>query len=208
MIDFNNVGNAGLMIQYEDIISLSGYNVLKRFRGRNINTRLDQMTDKDLLLMYMNRDGYDVSKWIHDEFHLDVNSNMNSEAMWEPNMLYAYKMFDTAYKNGIKTLMVYSDQYNPAIKTHLKSFRIPIEYYHGDLVPVLREHPNITFTTSSPFSVDACLQSNVPFVLTIVDDFMYVADMIQRKVDDRLRAKNILTFYTSIISAGIVGCQP
>lgn len=203
MIDFENVGNAGLMIQYEDVVSLSGYNVLKYFRDKHISDELNSIPNDDLLLMYFNREIYDVSQWIKTEFDIHVDSNMESMIMWKPNMLYAYKMFDTAYKNGVKQLMIYSNQYNKSIESYLKTFRIPIKYIHGDLVPVLREHPNITFTTSSPIYIRECLQSHVPFVLTIVDDFMYVADIIRDKVDEQLRSQNIITFYTSIISAGV-----
>lgn len=207
MIDLSKIGNAGLMIQYEDIVSLSGFNVLKHFRGKHMSDTLDALSEEDLIVQYINRDIVSTKDWIQREFNLEIDSNMDSPIMWKPNLLYAYKLFDTAYKNGVKTLMIYSNQYNSSIEKYTQTFQLPVQYVYGDIVPVLREHPNITFTTSSPDRIRDCLRANVPFVLTIVDDFVYVGEIIRDKVDQALRNKNIFVFYTGILSAGITGYQ-
>jgi hypothetical protein len=207
MIDLSKIGNAGLIIQYEDIVSLYGFNVLKYFKEKHLSDKLDSMSNEDLVLSYINRTTFDVSDWIQQEFNLTIDPNMDSPIMWKPNMLYAYKMFDTAYKNGVTKLTIHSNSYIPSIEKYIQSFQLPVQYTHGDIVPVLKQLPNVTYTTSDPNNIRSCLHADVPFVLTIVDDFVYVSEIIKDKVDDALRKKNIFVFYTGIISAGITGYQ-
>lgn len=203
MIDFTSVGKNGVIFQYEDIISLSGFNVLNRFREKGI----DQVKDKsevDLVMSYFNRDQYSVADWVQQESSLPIQEYMNSPVMWKPSLLYAYKIIDTAYKSGVKTIMIHSNQYVKSIEDNMKTFTQPVTYIHGDIVPVLKQHPNITYITSLPDNIRKCADSGVPFVLTIVDDFGYVHKIIQDKVDEELRKKNILVFFTSIISGGFI----
>ena len=201
MIDFSPVGSSGVIIQYEDIIALSGFNVVNHFRHKGIVDK----SDVDLLTSYFNRRNVSVVDWVREESSLPIDEYMNSPIMWKPTMLYAYKIIDTAYKNGIKTLMIHSNKYVKSIEENMKSFQQPVTYIHGDIVPVLKQHPNITYITSHCDNIRKCLDEDVPpFVMTIIDDFGYVADIIQNKVDDQLRKKNILVFFTSIISGGFI----
>ena len=201
MVDFSLVGSSGVIIQYEDIISLSGFNVVNHFREKGIVDK----SDVDLLTSYFNREKESVADWVREESSLPIDDYMNSPIMWKPSVLYAYKIIDIAYKSGIKTLFIHSNKYVKSIENNMKSFQQPVTYIHGDIVPVLRQHPNITYITSSCANIRKCLDEDVPpFVMTIIDDFGYVADVIQNRLDDQLRKKNILVFFTSIISAGFI----
>ena len=201
MVDFSLVGSSGVIIQYEDIISLSGFNVVNHFREKGIVDK----SDVDLLTSYFNREKESVADWVREESSLPIDDYMNSPIMWKPSVLYAYKIIDIAYKSGIKTLFIHSNKYVKSIENNMKSFQQPVTYIHGDIVPVLRQHPNITYITSSCVNIRKCLDEDVPpFVMTIIDDFGYVADVIKNRLDDQLRKKNILVFFTSIISAGFI----
>lgn len=206
MIDFSFVGKEGLIIQYEDIISLIGFNVVKYFRSKNVNDKACKMSVEDILLSYLNRTTEDISTWLKIEFDIDfdIKDYQDSVALLQPNARYAYKIFDSAYKNGIKNLIIHSNSYSPVIEKFVNAFQVPIKYTHGDIVPILNENKNATFITSSLSNIEKCLDVKVPIALTIVDDYMYLADLINNKFDERLRKQNVFVLYTSILSAGII----
>ena len=198
-IDFSDVGKSGLMIQYEDIISVTGYNLITYMKSKGYkNDKLESMSNKDILLSYINRQQYDPSIWLKNEFNVDcsIEEYSDSEVIHKPNMLYAYKMFTEASKNKISDLIIYSKYYSKAIEKHLKTFQLPdIKYEYGDILPILKSHPNITFTTS-----------DIPFELVVVDDFMYVSDILTDNTfeDIKKNKPSIYLMFTSIISAGVI----
>ena len=206
MVDFSFIGKDGLIIQYEDIISLTGFNIIKYFRANKVNDKACKMSIQDILLSYINRPDYDVQKWLKNEFDIDCNVDdyMESINTLQPNMMYSYKIFDSAYKNGIKNLMIHSEKKSHVIERFIETYQIPIKYTYGDIIPVLKDNKNSTYITSLPSNIYKCLDIQTPIALTIVDDFMYVADIIINKIDERLRKRNVYVCYTSILSAGII----
>ena len=207
MVDISFIGKEGLIIQYEDIVSLIGFNITKYFRMNKVNDIINRMSNEDVLLSYINRETESVSEWLKNTFGIDCNIDDYIESInaLQPNMLYSYKIFDSAYKNGVKNLVIHSQNKSNVIKKILETYNLPIEYTYGDIVPVIKSRKNYTYMTSLPSNIYKCLNEvDTPFALTIVDDFMYTADIVAKKIDDELRKKNIYVCYTSILSAGIV----
>ena len=207
MVDFSFIGKEGLIVQYEDVVSMIGFNVITYLRSKNVCNKASKMSEEDILLSYLNREKEDISAWLKREFDVDfdINEYLESIHALRPNMQYSYKVFDTAYKNGIKNLIVHSNQYSPIIEKFVtQSYQLPVKYTYGDIVPVLNSNKNATFLTSNPNNIKACLNVKVPMALTIVDDFMYVADILLDKVDEQLRERNVFVCFTGVISAGII----
>lgn len=206
MIDLSFIGKEGIIIDYEDIISLTGFNVLMYFKNRGVSDKVNKMSKEDILSNYINRTDEDISIYLKKEFDIsfDINSYLESFALFRPNLLYSYKIFDAAKNQGIKKLMIHSEKYSPAIKQSLQSYQQPIEYTYGDILPVLNTHKNITYMTASPDRIHKCLNVKCPIALTIVDDFMYTADIIVDNFADELRKKNVFVSFTGVLSAGII----
>lgn len=207
MIDLSFIGKDGLIIQYEDVVSAIGFNIISYMINKNKCTEaMKRMSLEDILLSYLNRETYDINSWIKKEFSIDFNymDAKDSVQMVVPNFIYPYKIIQEARKQNISELYLYSDTYLPGIEKMLKSFETPsLKYIHGDLIPILSDKPNITYITSSPSNIEKCLEIETPFVLTIVDDFIYVKSIIERKIDDKLRKSGKFVFYTGILSGGI-----
>lgn len=208
MIDFSFIGKDGLIIQYEDVISLVGYNIIKYLRKNNIDNKIiSKMSIEDILLSYINRENEDISIWLNQTFEIDdfdINDYKDSINTFQPNLMYAFKIVETAYRNGISNIIIHSDIKSNIIKKMTELFNVPIEYTFGDIVPVLDKHMNYTFITASPKNIMRCLDTSVPFALTIIEDFLYVGDIIIKKIDEKLRNKDIYVCYTSILSAGLI----
>lgn len=204
MIDMSFIGKEGLIIQYEDIISMIGVNVIKYFISRKSNEKACRMSFEDILLSYINRDSEDPAIWLKNEFDIDfdISKYTQSISTFQPNWLYSYKVFKAAHDNGLKNLMVFSDLYSPVIEKYIETYQLPIMYVTGDICNVLKENINCTYLTSSTKNIKKCLEVEVPFVLTICDDYMYTADILSEKIDEKLRQKNVFVNFTSIISAG------
>ena len=49
MLDLTDIGKAGLIIQYEDIISMIGFNVARYFKDKGISEKLDSTPINDVL---------------------------------------------------------------------------------------------------------------------------------------------------------------
>lgn len=207
MIDLSFIGKDGLIIQYEDVVSAIGFNIISYMINKNKCTEaMKRMSLEDILLSYLNRETYDINSWIKKEFSIDFNymDAKDSVQMVVPNFIYPYKIIQEARKQNVSELYLYSDTYLPGIEKMLKSFETPaLKYIHGDLIPILSDKPNITYITSSPTNIEKCLEIETPFVLTIVDDFIYVKSIIERKIDDKLRKSGKFVFYTGILSGGI-----
>jgi hypothetical protein len=206
MIDLSFVGKNGLMIDYEDIISLIGFNVVRYFRIKEANTKAMEMSLEDIFLSYINRENEDPAIWLKNEFGIEFNISdcLESINTFQPNWLYSYKIFDVAYKNGTKKLMVHSDIDTPIIRKILKTYTAPIEYVYGDIVPILERNKNITYLTASSKNLKRCLETNIPCAITIVDDFLHTADVVIGKIDEKLRETNKFVCYTSITSGGLI----
>lgn len=206
MVDMSFVGNEGIIIQYEDIISLIGFNVIRHLRMKNANEKAMGMSVEDILLSYINREKESPEIWLKEEFGVDfkVEDFLDSFNAFQPNWLYAYKVFDAAYKNGVKNLRVYSEYDIPIIKKLLASFPEPIEFVTGDIVPILEKHKNTTLVTASTKVLKRCLETDVPVAITIVDDFLHLAPVVIDKIGDKLKEKNKYVCYTSIRSGGFI----
>lgn len=204
MIDFNFIGKEGIIIQFEDIVSLTGYNIANYLKAKGFQGKLQQVSNKDLLISYFERDEYDIAKWLEQFGVTGVtpHSFIKSISAWQPNLLYSYKIFQSAYNNGIKNLKIYSDVENDVIREFVKHYQIPIEYCHTDLKASLGV--NMTFYTSSQKNIELCKTFGIPIALVIIDDFMYLKDIALPKYIDSLQEKNIFVNFTSVIGAGFI----
>lgn len=208
MIDLRDIGRAGIIIQYEDIISMIGYNVAKYYKGKQISDKLDNTSVQDVLLSYINRDDEDWSQWLFKEYNININPSdmLTSFLTMQPNLLYVYKLFAASHQEKMNNLYIYSDQYSPIIEQSTNSFGFSgVKYVHGDIVKFLNGHPNYTYMTSSTNNIKKCLNTDSPVCLVICDDYLYLSDIFHSKVDEELKAKpNIFLQFTNIISAGII----
>jgi hypothetical protein len=206
MLDFSFVGREGLIIQYEDVISLIGFNVIRYLRTKNANEKAMGMSLEDILLSYINREKENPEIWLKDEFGVDfkVEDYLESINAFQPNWLYSYKVFDAAYKNGIKNLKIYSVYDIPIIKKILTSFPAPVEFVTGDIVPVLEKNKNVTLITASEQTLKRCLETDIPAAITVVDDFLHLAPIVIDKIDDKLRGRNKYVSFTSVRSGGFI----
>jgi hypothetical protein len=206
MVDISFVGKEGIIIQYEDIISMVGFNVIRYLRSKKANEKAMGMSVEDILLSYINREKESPEFWLKEEFGVDfkVEDYLDSFAAFQPNWYYSYKLFDAAYKNGVKKLMVYSAYDIPIIKKILKTYEQPIEFVTGDIVPVLEKNMNVTLMTASTQTLKRCLETEVPAAITIVDNFLHLAPVVIDKIGDKLKEKNKYVSYTGIISGGFI----
>lgn len=207
MIDFSFVGKDGIIIQFEDIVSMIGFNIIRYFKLKGMESLRDYDL-KQMILDYVNREEEDYNKWVSDIIKSDIKleTYIDSVNAFQPSWLYAYKIFDSAYKNGITKLMIHSNDEIPFIRDLLPTFNVPsVKYVYGDIIPILNQNPNITYLTSLPSNIKKCLDVNVPFALTIVDDYLYTANIVvQDKVPDRLIEKGIFVAYTGVFSSGFI----
>lgn len=207
MIDFSNIGKDAFVIQYEDLISLIGLNVVRFIREKQNLPNTD-----DLTLEYLNRTEYDIEKFIKEHNVIDwwncsfpIDLMMSSKIACRPNLAYAFKMMRAAHENGLHNLYIHSNEYSKVIEQFVNQLEIKTKYVHGDIIPVLRSLPNCTYTTSNPDNIRKCMDVGVPFALTIVDDFQYVAPLaLDTKFIAELRARNVYVQFTGVISAGII----
>jgi hypothetical protein len=206
MVDFSFVGKEGIIVQYEDIISMVGFNVIRYLRAKNANEKAMGMSLEDILLSYINREKESPEIWLKNEFGIDfkVEDYLNSINAFQPNWLYSYKLFDAAYKNGTKKLIVYSIYDIPIIKNILVSYPAPVEFATGDIKSVLEKNINATLMTASTETLNRCLETDVPAAITIVDDFLHLAPAVIGNIGDKLKEKNKYVCYTSIRSGGLI----
>jgi len=208
MFDLRDIGKSGIIIQYEDIISMIGFNVAKAFRKQGVSDKLDSMSVQDVLLSYINREDEDYSKWLKKEFDILINPDdmLTSFLTMQPNLLYSYKVFTASHDENINTLYIYSNNYSPIVEQATGSYGFPgIQYVHGNIIEFLNEHPNFTYLTSSVDNIKSCENLKAPVCLVICDDYLYISEIFNSKVDEKLKAlPNIFLRFTSIISAGIL----
>lgn len=208
MVDFSFIGKDGLIIQYEDIISLIGFNVAQYFHGKGVNDKLDRMSVEDILKSYFNRQTEDIPKWLKESFNIDFDMSMCESSILavRPNNMYAYKVFDTAMRHMLKNLIIFSDISSIHIDRHIESSfeGINVNYISNtDILDVLKKYPNSTFITSSCNNIRKCCNTNVPTVLTIVDDYDYIINVMNDETIKKFdNIDNVYVQYTSILSAG------
>ena len=207
MIDFSIVGREGLIIQFEDIISMIGFNMVRYFKLKDPSILPDRSLE-DLLFAYINRENENYDEWVSDliKTPIDIKTYIDSVNAFQPSFLYAFKVFKAAKDNGLSNLMVHSNVEIPFIRNHILPTFLDssVKYVYGDIVPIINSHPNITYLTSSPSNIKRCLDVEVPFALTIVDQFMYTADVLINKLPDKLIERNVFVAYTGIFSSGFI----
>ena len=113
MYDFADVGKAGLMIQYEDTISMVGFNIAKQFKSNHLSEKLDSMTVQEVLSSYLNRENEDYTLWLKKEFNIDIDAKAMLESFlsMQPSVLYPYRVFPASHKEHQDNLYIYSDMY-------------------------------------------------------------------------------------------------
>ena len=206
MIDLTFIGKAGLVIEYDDIVSLTGMNIVNYLMERDKSLKVDDRMSsfEDILKSYIDREDKDFSKWIKQLIGLDVKREnfINSYRAFKPNLFYAYRLIPNAYKNGIKDLYIYSQYESDVIREYLKSFDVPVGYVYGDIREVMKDKVNYTYITCDPENVRRCRDIDTPFAVTICDDYMSMAPIVRDHVDEDLRNKGKFVSYTSILNAG------
>jgi hypothetical protein len=209
MVTIDEVGKAGLIIQYEDLISMIGFNIAKQFRSNNLSEKLAGMSIQEVLASYLDRQDEDYSVWLKKEFDIDVNPDdmLSSFLSMQPNLLYSYKVFPASHNERNDNLYIYSDKYSKICEECTSSYGFKgVEYIHGDIYNFIKEHPNTTFITASTKSIDVMRTVNTPVCLVVCDDYQYTIEhMTKNKIDKELSDKsNIILRYTSIVSGGII----
>ena len=209
MFSLGEIGEAGMIIQYEDLISMTGYNVAKQFKSNNLSEKLAGMSIQDVLASYLDREDEDYSIWLHKEFNIDINPDemLSSFLSMQPNLLYSYKVFQASHKERKDNLYIYSDKYSKIAEECVQSYGFKgVQYIYGDIYKFIKEHPNSTFLTASTKSIDIIKNVDTPICLVICDDYRYTIDhLAKHKLDKELSDKeNIFLRYTSVISAGVI----
>lgn len=206
MIDLTFIGKAGLVIEYDDIVSLTGMNIVNYLMEKDKSLKVDagMSSFEDILSSYINRTDKDFSIWIKQLIGLDVKKEnfINSYRAFKPNLFYAYKLIPNAYKNGIKDLYIYSQYESDVIREYLKSFEVPVGYVYGDIREVMKDKVNYTYITCDPENVRRCRDIDTPFAVTICDDYMSMLPIVRDHVDEELRKNGKFVSYTSILNAG------
>lgn len=205
MIDLTCIGNEGLIVQWEDVVSMVGYNILHYLRAKTNDPALMKHDPAKIAVSYVDRDEHDICEWIKTSYGVEVQPSdyQNSLSALQPNLLYVYKKFDTAYRNGQKNLTIHSNFESEHIREFItKTFPIPVNYTHGDILPVLKM--NCTFMTSNVPNLLKISEMNLPFEVVMVDDYMYMRHYIHGSFPKKLREMNKHVRMTSIITAGLI----
>ncbi len=208
MLDLSDIGKAGLVIQYEDIISMIGYNVAKFFKGKGISEKLDSTSIQDVLLSYINREDMNYSEWLNKEYNIQINPNemLSSLLTMQPNLMYSYKVFTKSHEEKLNNLYIYSNTYSPIIEEATKSYGFDgVQYINGNIIEFLKNHPNYTYMTSDVDNIKRCIDLDSPVCLVVCDDYLYTSEIFNLRIDKSLKDKgNIILRFTGVISAGII----
>lgn len=207
MIDLSFIGKEGLVIEYEDIISLIGMNTINYLIEKDVEKTIDvrMSSFEDILNSYINRSDKNISIWLSEHFNIDFDLSKfgDSFAVYKPNLFYAYKLIPHAFMNGIKNLYIHSQyESNAVYQNIITSFDVPIQYVHGDIYDILKDKVNYTYITANPDNVRRCLDIDTPLAITICDDYMSMSPIVQEHVDEELRKRGKFVSYTSVLSTG------
>jgi hypothetical protein len=210
MLDLSSLGQDGIIIQYEDLISMIGFNVARRFRSQGISKKLDSTSIEDVLKSYLSRPNEDYSIWLKNEYGITVDPKemLDSFLAMQPNLLYSYKVFQAAYDQRRKNLYIYSNEYSKIAEEATRSYGFDgVAYIFGDaLGDFINTHPNFTYLTSSMSCIRKVCELEAPLCLVLCDDYRYLAEqVIGKDIEKTLQEKNnIILRYTSVLSGGII----
>lgn len=207
MLDCRFIGKAGIIIQYEDIISTPGFNIVKYLKDSGVdNKKINSMSTVELLSSYLERDEYDINKWLKTfDIEIDMDKYYTTSKMtMKPNLVYSYKLFNSAKIESIHDMYVYSNTYSPIIENNISVFQnSEIKYIYGNIADVMKDKFNYTFITSFVDNVDKCIDMNIPMTIVLCDDYNYAyADYIS---NDKIKNNNhVFMAFTSVVNAGII----
>lgn len=212
MLDLSFIGKEGIICSYEEIVAMVGYNVADQYRKNKIIS--SDVSDQQLISNYINRKTYNFSEYLQklgiDKKDADYISQeevyYSSAYALRPTNKFIYKIFEAAKMESIPYLAIYSKQYSPHIEKYIKgSFPFSVDYVHGDIIPIIKNHINSTIVTSDLNIINKCTTIEEPTVLTICDDFLYLSQMFSDGTEGKLHDKdNIFLGYISCITAGFI----
>ena len=124
MLDLSPIGQEALIIQYEDLISMIGFNVARFFYKQGVSNKLDSTSIEDVLKSYLSRPNEDYSIWLKNEYDITVNPKemLDSFAAMQPNLMYSYKVFKIAYDQRKVNLFIYSNDYSKIVEQATRSY--------------------------------------------------------------------------------------
>ena len=64
MVDLTFIGKEGIIISYEDIVSLIGYNIAVYMRDNHYNDTISNLSNRQLMLDYVGREEYDIKDYL------------------------------------------------------------------------------------------------------------------------------------------------
>lgn len=207
MVDLSIIGKAGLIIQYEDCVSLIGFNIAKEFRQIE-NHKFNSMSIQDILLSYVNRESEDYVEWLKEnDVSVDPKEMLKSFKAMQPTLSYSFRVFSTASSEKLNNLIIYSNEYSPIAEQSASVYGtdVSVKYKHSNIIDFINKTPNMTLITSSHKTIRECVEINAPLCLVICDDFGYLADLYDDGTISKLEKKdNILLRYTSVLSGGVI----
>jgi hypothetical protein len=212
MVDLSFIGKEGIICSYEDVVSMVGYNVADQYRRNKIIS--SDVSDLQLISNYINRTEYNFSEYLQklginkeDADYISQEDVYYSSAYaLKPTNKFIYKIFEAATVESVPYLALYSRRYSEHIEKYIKgSFPFKVEYVHGDITPIIKEHVNSTIVTSDLNIINKCITIEEPIVLTVCDDFLYLAQMFRDGTEGKIHDKdNVFLGYISCIKAGFV----
>ena len=120
MVDFSFIGREGLIIQWDDVIAMIGYNVARYLKSKGYkNDKLCEMSNEDILLSYINRPNEDPAIWLKENFDIefDLSRYKDSIVTWQPNWAYPYRIIKAANDNKLQNLCIYYEKDIPIISS-------------------------------------------------------------------------------------------
>jgi hypothetical protein len=212
MVDLSFIGKEGIICSYEDVIAMVGYNVADQYRENGIIS--SDISDQQLISNYVNRNTYNFSEYLQkfgvnkdDADYISKDEVYYSSARaLRPTNKFIYKIFEAAKVESVPYLAIYSKQYSSHIEKYIKgTFPFKIDYVHGDILPVIKNHINATIVTSDLDVINKCADIEEPTVLTVCDDFLYLSQMFSDGTETKIKKRNnIFLGYISCIKAGFI----
>lgn len=210
MLDLSFIGKEGIICSYEEIVAMVGYNVADQYR----KNKIIEASDLQLISNYINRRTYNFSDYLQglgiSKEDADIISQedayYDSAQALKPTNKFIYKIFEAAKMERIPYLAIYSRRYSSHIEKYIKgSFPFKVEYVYGDIEPIIKEHINSTIVTSDLEIINKCSTIEEPIVLTVCDDFLYLAQMFQDGTEGKIqKMHNVFLGYISCIKAGFI----
>ena len=210
MLDLSFIGKEGIICSYEEIVAMVGYNVADQYR----KNKIIEASDLQMISNYINRRTYNFSDYLQglgiSKEDADIISQedvyYDSAQALKPTNKFIYKIFEAAKMESVPYLAIYSRRYSSHIEKYIKgSFPFKVEYVYGDIEPIIKEHINSTIVTSDLEIINKCSTIKEPIVLTVCDDFLYLAQMFQDGTEGKIqKMDNVFLGYISCIKAGFI----